>query len=218
MKSGILEKEAATLSELIQNADLIVLAVPISTVIPISKEIVKVKSLLKKKLIVIDVASVKAGIAEEFEKLSDSSVEFVATHPMAGMEKRGFEYSKATLFVDAPWIITPHKNNTESTLEAVRSLIQYLGAIPMEMPAETHDKKMALVSHVPGIVSTAFLDFVLEIDPNSLQVSGPGFRSVTRLAHDNPELRAEIAAHNQLLISQCLNKWIHYLQKTRGTS
>lgn len=84
------------------------------------------------------------------------------------------------------------------------------------MSAEAHDQKAALISHIPGILSKSFMAFVLENDASSLEISGPGFRSITRMAHDNPEMRAEIVAQNKTLISHYLDMWVLYLQNNIG--
>ena len=126
-ESGLLEKEAQSLEELIREVDLIVIATPISSVIPVAKEIGALKSVLQKKLVVIDVASVKGAIVKEFEKLSDNTIAFIPTHPMAGTEHSGFINGKASLFIEAPWIITPHDKISEPAIDIIRSFIQFLG-------------------------------------------------------------------------------------------
>lgn len=193
VKVGIIDVCYPTLEQLIKNCELIILSTPLSAIIPLAESIAKVGC---HDLIVIDIGSVKSQIAEAFEKLSSESIEFVATHPMAGSEKQGFAHSQATLFLRAPWVITPHRHNKEQTLHKVEQLLLYLGSSPKRMNPRDHDEQAALISHLPGMISADYLRFVEEKRPESLSIAGPGFRSFTRLAHSNAQMRKEIAELN----------------------
>lgn len=190
-----------------EDPDLIIISSPLETIIPIAKGIQS-----KKPLVVIDVGSVKQEIAKNFETLSDSKIDFISTHPFAGKEVSGFENSSPTLFVQAPWIITPHKKNRPENLERVRDFIEFLGANPLFMSAEEHDKKAALISHLPGLLARLYYEFVQLEDREAINIAGPGFKSFTRLAHDNPLLRATYEKMNQKNILPLMKKWISILK------
>jgi len=212
---GWIDQLYSTIGELIQNSELIILASPISTIIQLAKEI-KLNSIYLEKLIVIDIASVKGEIVATFEKLSCKNIEYISTHPMAGKENGGFTNSQATLFVNRPWIVVPHKENSPSGIESIKELILFLGSKPICLEAKVHDNQAALISHLPSILSKSYFDFVNSIDPESLMISGPGFQSFTRLAHDNHEMRGEIAKYNQQVIHDYLDQWLEFLIKNRG--
>lgn len=200
-----------TLEDLVQNSELIILASPISTIIPYAEKI-KHHAKGTKKLVVMDVASIKGEIADKFEKLSDGNVDFVGTHPMAGKEIGGFANAQPTLFVDRSWIMVPN-HTAPDVLAKIQELVLFLGAEPIHLDATTHDQQAALVSHLPSILSKAYFDFVSSIAPDSLQISGPGFQSFTRLAHDNDEMRAEISQYNHQYIKDYLDQWLAHLKK-----
>ncbi len=168
------------------------------------------------KLLVIDIASVKQDIVSSFESLTNDHVEYISTHPMSGKEKSGFINSQATLFVNRPWIVVPHKKNSHNALERIQELIRYLGSDPMSLTAATHDQQAALVSHLPALISKAFLDFVHAVDPHSLKMAGPGFDSFTRLAHVNDQRRKEITTYNKEAIQKYFDMWLSHLIKNRG--
>lgn len=212
VNEGWVDKECVSLLELMQNAELLILAVPMSMVAPMAEQICLHSPLLSQKILIIDTASVKNGIIQSLEMLSNEQVEFISTHPMAGNEKRGFVNSQATLFINAAWMIVPHRSNTGHAVRAVEEFIHYLGADPVHTTADEHDRHAALISHLPGILSKAFYDFVQETDPQSMKMAGPGFHSFTRLAHDNPEMRAEISTFNQDTIQHYLNQWMIHLK------
>lgn len=213
-EGGWVDHVYSTIGDLIQNSELIILASPISTIIQWAEEI-KLNSVHLEKLIVIDIASVKGKIVETFEKLSCKHIEYISTHPMAGKEKGGFTNSQATLFVNRPWIVVPHKENSSSGIESIKELILFLGSNPICLEPNVHDQQAALVSHLPSILSKFYFDFVNSIDPMSLMISGSGFQTFTRLAHGNQKLRGEIAAFNHQFIDHYLDQWLEYLIKNR---
>lgn len=191
--------------------NLLILAVPISAILELGKVVANKEGL--QRLVVLDVGSVKEEIARCFESWSSDKIEFVASHPMAGKEQSGFEASDPMLFQEAPWVVTPHKKNSEEGLFLVKQLIELLGAKPLWMTASAHDHRAALVSHMPYLVSKALLELAKEDDEMSLEMEGPGFRSMTRLAHDNPILRSEIYQHNRQNIQNALKKLIQRLER-----
>lgn len=205
---SLIDKAYDSLGDMLKETDIVFLATPLSVIFPLAKEIASLAKDSDRSLVVIDIGSVKTQIAELFRSLSSEKVEFVATHPMAGLEKSGYEHSMASLFVDAPWVITPHDKNQESTLEQVENLIRLLGARPLRLTPSEHDEQAALVSHLPYLISVSLLNFVKKKDPASLKIAGPGFKSMTRLAADNPDLRAEIGKYNQERIQRLLKDWI----------
>lgn len=207
VEGGWIDREYDTLEQLTAHSELIILASPLSTVIPFAEEIKRAYR-GPKKLLVMDIASAKGEIAEAFETLSCGKVEYFATHPMAGREKSGFSNSKATLFVHRPWVIVPHAKNEADHLDKVKEIVRFLGSEPICMEAALHDKRAALISHLPSILSKLYLDFVNETDPESVKIAGPGFQSFTRLGNEREEKREEFVKHNQQAIQQFLDQWL----------
>ncbi|MBF0366138.1 MAG: prephenate dehydrogenase/arogenate dehydrogenase family protein [Oligoflexia bacterium] len=214
-ESGLVDHEYRSFKVLLRHVDLIILASPLSTITEVAQKITKAAQKREKKLIVMDVASVKAKINQYFQQNSNSKLEFVSTHPMAGKEKSGISNSEATLFVHRPWIIVPHDQNCKHTISKIKSLISLVGGVPRTLAPQNHDKKVALISHLPALLSKAYLDFILDHDKSSIKFAGPGFQSFTRLAHDNPAMQFEIKRYNKNYIQKYLNLWIRYMRKGR---
>lgn len=164
----IIDRVFPSIEALTHEVDLLVIATPLSSIIPIARQISSDHPLL-----VIDVGSVKGPIAKEFAKLTKGQVEFLATHPMAGTEKSGFDAADPDLFKEAPWIIVPHRKN-KAKLE---KWIEIFGAKPVVMTAQEHDRKVAMISHLPGLISKILWDFVQEKDPKSVKIAGPSFKA-----------------------------------------
>ncbi len=209
-EEGYVEELCFSLEDLVEETDFIVLATPLNSIISTAEVISQAAKKRNNQLVVIDLGSVKKEITESFERLTHPLVEFVSTHPMAGSEKQGFANSDATLYYRAPWFIVSHAKNTSGNLEKVRSVISFFGSKPVEITADIHDKKTALVSHFPGKISACFLEFVKENDHESIEVSGPGFKSFTRIGISNPNLRKDIAEYNKDWLDYYFEKWLKF--------
>ncbi|GBD34490.1 Prephenate dehydrogenase [bacterium HR35] len=213
LKEKIIDK-VYDLKELIFKSDLIVLATPIEHIIPWAYEIKK-NLIFDKKLIVIDVGSVKEKIALEFERLTDDKLEFLATHPMAGSDKSGFLFSKATLFINYPWIITPHSKNKKLTINKIKNLVKFLGAKPKLLSPAEHDKIVAKVSHLVFLISALLFAYAYETNKKSLNYSGTGFKTTTRLTSGNPFMHWQIYFNNKKNIDKELKNFIKFLKSSK---
>lgn len=215
LEEGLIDHSFSSVTELCQHVDLIILASPISTIASYAQEIKQTAS-LERKLLVIDVASVKTEIVRAFEVLTAENVEFLGTHPMAGKENGGLPNAKGTMFINRPWILTPHAKNSSQAIENITALIHFLGGTPFCLDAAKHDRQAALISHVPNRIARKYVDFVTLADKESLNIAGPGFHSFTRLAHDNASMHAEISQINRHAIEDYLDCWASYFGKKIG--
>ncbi len=145
--------------------------------------------------VVTDVASVKGSILEELKKLSTDTGRYVGGHPMAGRERGGAIAAQADLFFSRPWVICAAENNSDA-LYKVRSLVRLVGATPIELSYEQHDRAVALTSHLPQLLSSILASELLDQDQQDIELSGQGLRDMTRIASSNPELWTQILAKN----------------------
>lgn len=198
--------------ELIAWSDLIILATPLSALASLAKEIAK-RCPQEKKLVVIDVGSVKKAVFPIFETLTTQNLDFLSTHPMAGKENWGFENSEADLFKGCCWILSLHEKNEKGNIASISNLIEMMGAQTLEIDPKTHDEHVALVSHLPALLSRLYLKFVEQTNPDSLKVAGPGFKSMTRLAKDNPQMQSEITDLNSEEILKQLKLFMKFIEK-----
>jgi len=152
-------------------------------------------------LVVTDVGSVKQPICREAARLGLAGV--VGGHPMAGSEAAGFGASSPDLFRGRPWILTP---GPDRALRVVRALVRSLGARPALLSASEHDRLVAFVSHVPQLVAWA-LRSAARADPvaaRGLDLAGPGYREMTRLAGSPRGLWREILRQNRAEVVRAL--------------
>ena len=148
----------------------------------------------------IDIGSVKTKPILDVSRSSIPSKNFLATHPMAGREVGGAESARADLFQSRTWVYIP--NDLEGNpidpelLEYGLWLISALGAIPVAMQATEHDRAVALISHLPQIVSSLLAGQLLSGERSALERSGAGLRDTTRIAASNATLWDEILSSN----------------------
>lgn len=141
--------------------------------------------------IITDVGSTKAKIAEKARLLGLNN--FVPGHPMAGTEHQGYEASFPELFEGANWVLCDSEIDTNKLEKLISETFK---ANLVLMDAENHDRCVALVSHLPLILSLALSESAFAF-PQAQKIIGPGFNSMTRLAKGNPELGMEIISFNK---------------------
>jgi len=181
---GIVESASGDLS-VVDVADLVVLAVPILAL----QEVFAVLRGRVAGKVVTDMSSTKASVMEWASK---SGIDLVGGHPMCGKEKAGIDAADGSIFKGAPWVLT-------SADTVVTGLVEAVGAQPMVMDAETHDRLVAGVSHAAFLLSVGYV-LSLSGRPDWAEASklaASGFRDMSRLAAGDPSLYAGIARTNR---------------------
>jgi len=160
-----------------------------------------------------DVGSVKRGICGDARRRG--LTQFVGGHPMAGREASGFAASKPDLFHGRRWILTPDSATTPSALRAVRALARAAGARPVVMTPAEHDRAVAFLSHVPQVVAWALFGAAQQdrVAKRHLDVAGPAFRDMTRLARSPKPLWREILRENKAEIAAALRSLVLQLRR-----
>lgn len=177
-------------------AEITVIASPISSI----SQVISAEIEQGFNLGFIDISSVKVNPVLEAQASGLDIARFLPSHPMAGREVGGAESARADLFQGRPWAIDP-AGVYEPLLAAGRQLIELCGGNILEIPAAEHDRAVALVSHLPQIVSSLLAAQLEGAPAEWLDLSGSGLRDTTRIAASSPNLWREIiAANSQALI------------------
>jgi len=194
VRLGIADRAAEGL-EALAEADLVVLAVPVTA---IRRLLPVVAATVKGDALVTDVGSVKQPILIAGDVALPGG-RFVAGHPIAGRERSGPEAADADLFAGATWIVTPSRHTDAGALEQVTAFWRGLGAVCTRMDAAWHDEIFAAVSHLPHLVAYALMDAVLGMErgPERLGFSAGGLRDFTRVAASSPEMWRDIFLMNR---------------------
>ena len=161
--------------------------------------------------LVTDVASVKVAPLDELRARGADVSRYIGSHPMAGRERGGAISARADLFAGRPWVIAGHDDISYRRAAAVEDLALDLGATPIEMTPEEHDAGVALVSHVPQVVSSLMATRLRDAPDASLGLAGGGVRDVTRVAASDPALWVQILGANAGRVVDVLRELRHDL-------
>ncbi|MFF0201769.1 prephenate dehydrogenase [Streptomyces sp. NPDC005017] len=144
----------------------------------------------------LDVASVKGGPRRELEELGLDLSRYLGTHPMSGREKSGPLAATGDLFEGRPWVLTPTRDTETEVLNLALELVSHCRAVPVVMDADAHDRAVALVSHMPHLVSSMVAARLENAEEAAVRLSGQGIRDVTRIAGSDPRMWIDILSAN----------------------
>ena len=187
----------------LSSCDLVILSLPIPALLAPESTLLEA---IPESAVVTDVGSVKQPVLEVWRSLHPR---FVASHPMAGTASAGVEAGQAGLFRGRPWIATPEAGTDPTAVEVVRTLAHGLGSQWHTASAEQHDQAVALISHMPVLVSAALLRTAGdERDPEIRQLAqslaSSGFADSTRIGGGNPDLGVAMASSNSAAVLKAL--------------
>ncbi|WP_210586361.1 prephenate dehydrogenase [Streptomyces sp. GESEQ-35] len=144
----------------------------------------------------LDVASVKGGPRRELEALGLDLSSYIGTHPMSGREKSGPLAATGDLFEGRPWVLTPTRDTDTEVLNLALELVSHCRAVPVVMDADAHDRAVALVSHMPHLVSSMVAARLENAEEAAVRLCGQGIRDVTRIAASDPGMWIDILSAN----------------------
>jgi prephenate dehydrogenase len=165
--------------------------------------------------VVTDVGSTKRVLAA-----AATDERFVGGHPLAGAETAGVEHAREDLFDGATWYLTPAKGSTAGVLyERLHRLLGRFGARPEAIDAETHDRLMASVSHLPHVLANLLVAetaTLLGEESQRLPAVGPSFRDATRVAGANTAIWTDIYMSNRDALIDGIDGLAERLREVRG--
>jgi prephenate dehydrogenase len=190
-EAGILTEWRENWDEAFQASDLIVFCTPVDQIIPQAQRAIEVS---KPNTIITDAGSTKAKIVQKLQGNNDHGIEFLGSHPLAGSEKKGADFARATLFEQRVTIITPTSSTTSFAKERVKKFWQGIGSQVVELSAEEHDTALAYTSHLPHLLASALAGML----PAEWQkFTASGFRDTTRIAAGDAALWTAIFQENR---------------------
>ena len=216
-KNGWIDHKSLVLDEESANADIVVIATPVITMSSIMQELNK---LIRKdsKTVITDVGSTKQYVCEAFRThMKEHYARCVAAHPIAGSDKSGALAAKLGLFDNKKLVICKHRGQNPDSLEAVKRLWESVGSDVVSMTAKEHDRVFAAVSHLPHLLSFAFMKQIIQ-DKDQAQLLGfaaTGFRDFTRLSGSDPYVWNEITMSNKDEILSRLEEFEKVIQNLK---
>jgi prephenate dehydrogenase len=203
---GILDATFADAAAAVAAADLVVFCTPVDRIGPL---ILAAAPHCRPGTLLTDVGSTKTGIVRAVEGRLPSGVAFVGSHPLAGSEKHGPEWSDADLFEGRLVVLTPCQSTRDrgvprADLDRAAAFWQALGARVRVMEPEEHDRALALTSHLPHLTASAL---AATVPAELLDLSATGFRDATRLAAGSPDVWTAILHANRDAVLAALDAY-----------
>src|SRR5262245_42987112 len=190
---GAVDRASESVASAVDGAELVFCAAPVTALPGLAGDALDAAG---DDAAVTDVGSVKRGVIAAL----GSEGRFIGGHPLAGAETSGVENARSDLFEGARWYLTPTDKTVGMLYDRLQRAIAEMGARPQAIEADTHDRLMASISHLPHVVANVLVSqaaTALSEESERLPEVGPSFRDATRVAGANPAIWGDIFAGNR---------------------
>ncbi|MCY4070291.1 MAG: prephenate dehydrogenase [Chloroflexi bacterium] len=204
LQGGFVDCATGDLFEGVNHADVVILAAPVRVIVEMLK--MRIGSYLRSNTLVVDIGSTKQDIVDAMANLP-VGVNAMGGHPMTGKENGGIEESDRALYANRPFVLCPSRRTTPAARLRAISLVETLGAVPIEMEAERHDQIVAGISHLPYLLSATLVATVAnqaEDDSAYWELAAGGFRDTSRLAASDVTMMGDILSTNTKAVATLL--------------
>jgi prephenate dehydrogenase len=199
---GALDRAAGSLEEAVTGADLCFTCAPVGA---LPELVAGVLAAAGPDTLVTDVGSTKGDLLEGVD-----DPRFVGGHPIAGAETAGVEHARADLFQGAVWYLTPLPHSSGLLYERLHRFVVDVGALPVAVDADTHDRLVAVFSHLPHVLANVLASQAAERlseHGDALRQVGPSFRDMTRVAGANTAMWSDIYRSNRMAIVEEIRRF-----------
>jgi prephenate dehydrogenase len=193
---GVLDEFADSVEACVNDADVIVVAVPLGAMQQVFAEI---RPAVKKGAVITDVGSAKGSVvAAARAELGSQFSRFVPGHPIAGTEKSGVEAGFASLYQNRRVILTPLEQTDQGATSVIDEMWRHCGAIIEYLSVEHHDKVLAATSHLPHMLAYALVHQLSHLNDHEeiFRYASGGFRDFTRIASSDPVMWRDVCISN----------------------
>ena len=200
-----IRKGTMDLQEGVRDADIVILATPVQDILV---RISNIGSMLKPGCMLMDIGSTKRAICQAMESLP-THIQPLGGHPMCGKETSGLTMAEPDLFRDKVFVLSPLPRTTQDALDLGQELVHSIGARPLILDAERHDRLVAMTSHLPYMLAVALVkaaETLTQDDPLVWKLAASGFRDTSRLAGGDITMMLDIVTTNRDQILKALRQ------------
>ncbi len=204
MASGCADDAVTDARAAVAEADLVVLATPVRTIL---RQIEELGPLMKPGTVLIDMGSTKTAICQAMAALPEH-VQPVGGHPMCGKETAGLEAAEPGLYRGCTFVLCPLARTAPQTLALAHALVAHIDARPLILDPERHDQLVAAISHLPYLSASALVAHVMgvaEEDDRVWEVAASGFRDASRVAASDVRMMLDILLTNSNAVLRALD-------------
>lgn len=213
-QEGLIENQKNAAVKDFSDCDFIFLCTPVQQ----NQEYLRqLKEIISPDCILTDVGSVKGDIHREILSAGMEHC-FIGGHPMTGSEKAGLKHATAYLLENAYYIITPTASVPIARVEEFSQFVSSLGAIPLVLDYDLHDRATAAISHLPHVIAYALVNMVKDSDSEDevmKRIAAGGFKDITRIASSSPVMWEEICISNRQMLLSMIDTFCRYLSEIR---
>ncbi len=207
LERGALDAAATSVEEAVGSAEAVFVAVPVGA---LASTLAAALAAAPETCVVTDVGSTKRAVVA-----AAGDPRFVGGHPLAGAETSGLGHARPDLFEGATWYLTPSATTSGMLYERLHRLLRGLGARPVAIDADTHDRILATVSHLPHVLANVLVAQAanaLAAGDERLPATGPSFRDATRVAGASSRVWRDIYLSNRDVLADEIADTIARLQ------
>jgi prephenate dehydrogenase len=208
VERGAVDRAATSIADAVDGADAVFACAPVGGLPELVGEALAAAG---EDTVVTDVGSTKRELVASLD-----DPRFIGGHPVAGAESAGVGSARGDLFDGAAWYLTPTERSGGLLYQRLHALLVDFGAQPIAIDAETHDRVLAAVSHLPHVMANVLVSQAarrLTQDDERLPRVGPSFRDMTRVAGANPGIWTDIYLSNSQAIADEIDAAVHVLNQ-----
>jgi prephenate dehydrogenase len=208
LERGAIDHAADSLEEALDGADLCFACAPVGA---LPEQLCSALAAAGPGCAVSDVGSTKGDL---LAAIDDSR--FIGGHPVAGAETAGVAHARADLFQGAVWYLTPHSRSQGLLYERLHRFVIDVGARPLAVEPQTHDRLVAVFSHLPHVLANVLASQAagqLLDHGEALRQVGPSFRDMTRVAGANTAMWTDIYSANRAAIVEEIREFRRELER-----
>jgi len=212
LERGAITAACGSLEEACAQADLVFVATPVRLV---REHVAAALAAAPAHAVITDMGSTKASLMAGLTDVQQRRV--IGGHPLCGSEAAGVVNATGSLYEGATYFLTPGAHVDPGSLELLYGFVNQIGARPVAVDPEEHDRLMALVSHLPHVLANALMTQAGEHAGarDALLSAGPSFRDLTRIAGANPRVWTDIFMENREALLRALDAYRRSLDEMR---
>jgi len=212
LELGAIDAQAGSVAEAVHGADVVFVSAPVAA---LAETVQLALDGAGPDCVVSDVGSTKRVVAD-----AAADERFVGGHPLAGAETAGVAHAREDLFDGATWYLSPARGTAGVLYERLHRLLTSFGAQPTAIDADTHDRLMACVSHLPHVLANLLVAQAAALrdggESGRLPAVGPSFRAATRVAGANSAIWTDIYMSNREALIAGIDEFVERMADVRA--
>lgn len=210
LRIGAIDAQAADIATAVKGAEVVFAAAPVGA---LARTVARALAHCGPDCVVSNVGSTKLALDDVRQ-----DPRFIGGHPLAGAETAGVANAREDLFAGATWYLTPAPTAEEALVAQLRELIEALGARPIVVQPDAHDRLMACVSHLPHVLANVLVAQAAQAfeREDSQPTAGPSLQDAIRVAGANTAIWTDIYLANSDALIEAIDEAVRRLQDVRA--